>query len=166
MNPLYTIRAAQVDDLDRLTELHLSLQDHLEQSNPDLWRMKRQARGNLESQLAARLRADNGCALVAAHGEKGVVGMIFGRIVTNNRYHPSRAGLIDQLYVDEHHRRAGLGSQLVRELCRFFFDQEVDDLSLRYVVGNDEAAGFWTTLGFTPRIVTAGIERQALETHF
>lgn len=160
----YAIRPARTRDLDRLIELLLALQDHLETANPDLWRMKRSARGNLRSQVAARLHAENGCALVAEHNEEGVVGMIFGRIVNNNRYEPSRAGLIDQLFVHPQHRRAGLGCQLVGKVVRFFADQDVDDLSLRYVVGNQEAARFWTAIGFAPRIVTAGARRLDLKT--
>jgi GNAT superfamily N-acetyltransferase len=59
------------------------------------------------------------------------------------------------------HRRRGVASRLVAAICRFFTDQGAADISLRYVIGNDEAAGFWQALGFVPRIVTAGA---ALET--
>ena len=32
----------------------------------------------------------------------------------------------------------------------------------RYVIANDEAAGFWAALGFSPRITTAGARRQSV----
>jgi GNAT superfamily N-acetyltransferase len=153
-----------VADLDRLVELLLALQDHLEGANLDLWQMKGEARDRLRSQIAARLMAANSCALVAEHDDDGVVGVVFGRVVTNNRYIPDRAGLVDQAFVREDHRRCGVGSGLMSELCRFFAGEGVDDLSLRYVAGNEEAAGFWKALGFAPRIVTAGASRQAVET--
>jgi hypothetical protein len=51
----------------------------------------------------------------------------------------------------------------VAELCRFFADKGVEDLSLRYVVGNEEAAAFWSALGFAPRILTAGARRSEIE---
>jgi GNAT superfamily N-acetyltransferase len=159
----YTIRPAQVADLDRLVELLLALQDHLEGTNPDLWQMKSEARDQLRSQIAARLVAANSCALVAEHDQDGVVGVVFGRIVTNNRYIPDRAGLVDQAFVREDHRRRRVATRLMAGLCRFFAGQGVDDLSLRYVVGNEEAAGFWEALGFAPRIVTAGVSRQVVE---
>lgn len=159
----YTIRPAQMSDLARLEQLLLALQDHLERSNQDLWRMKPQTRGNLRGQIAGRLRTEDCCALVAEHDEDGVVGVIFGRIVTNTRYTPSRAGQIDQAFVCSEHRRTSVGSQLVAELCHFFAAQEVEDISLRYVRGNLEAAGFWRALGFTERIVTAGARRQTIE---
>lgn len=159
----YAIRKAQISDLDRLAELLQALQDHLEASNPDLWRLKPKARSNLKGQVAGRLASENCCALVAEHDEDGVVGVIFGRIIANHRYTPSRAGQVDQAFVHVDHRRAGLGKKLVRELCRFFATEEVEDISLRYVVGNAEAAAFWSAIGFSPRIITSGATREIVE---
>ncbi len=159
----YTIRPAQIADLDRLVELLLALQDHLEASTPDLWRMTPDSRHNLKGQIVGRLGAEGSCALVAEHDHDGVVGVIFGRIIANSRYTPPRAGQVDQAFVRADHRRAGVGSWLVAELCRFFAAEEVEDISLRYVVGTEDAAGFWSALDFSPRIVTAGAVRQAIE---
>jgi GNAT superfamily N-acetyltransferase len=159
----YTIRPARAGDLERMTELALALQDHLEACNPDLWQMTSLTRANLKGQLAGRLNAPNARAFVAEHDRDGVIGVIFGRIVANKSYVPARAGLVDQAFVQDGHRRAGVGTQLVAELCRSFSQEGVDDLSLRYVVGNAEAAAFWAALGFAPRIVTAGASRRAVE---
>lgn len=163
MIDLYTIRPAQRTDLDRLAELLLALQDHLEAVNPDLWRMTPQARANLKGQLASRLTAANTCMLVAEHSEDGIIGFISGRIARNKSYEPERAGLVDQAFVRADHRRARVGTRLVAELCRFFAAEGVNDLSLRYVMDNEQAARFWSALGFTPRIITAGAGRQAVE---
>lgn len=159
----YTIRKAQTSDLDRLAELLQALQDHLETSNSALWRLKPEARSNLKGQIAGRLASEHCCALVAEHDEHGIVGVIFGRIITNHRYTPSRAGQVDQAFVRADHRRAGLGRKLVRQLCRFFAAEEVEDISLRYVVGNAEAATFWSAIGFSPRIMTCGATRELVE---
>lgn len=161
----YVIRPAQAADLDQMTGLVLALQDHIEACNPDLWRMTEQTRANLKGQLAGRLNAPGVCALVAEHEQDGVVGVIFGRIVTNKSYFPERTGLVDQAFVRADHRRLGVGTRLVAELCRFFAQEGVDDLSLRYVVGNEEAAGFWAALGLAPRIITAGAARQTVQDH-
>jgi GNAT superfamily N-acetyltransferase len=125
--------------------------------------MKPEARHNLKGQMSGRLQGANTCALVAEHDEDGVVGVIFGRIVVNNRYTPSRAGQIDQAFVRADHRRGGVGSRLVALLCRFFASEGVEDITLRYVVGNEEADAFWSALGFSPRIITAGSAREVLE---
>lgn len=89
--------------------------------------------------------------------------MVFGRVVTNEQYLPSRTGVVDQLFVQPRYRRAGVGSALVAELCRYFARQGVDDISLRYVAGNHEAQSFWVALGFRPRIVTVGASRLKIE---
>jgi len=163
MNADCTIRPARPADLDRLVALQLALQDHLEASNPNLWRMSDQARAQLKGQLTARLAAPDGCVLVADHVDGGVVGVIYGRVVTNKAYTPSRTGIVDQAFVHPQYRRRGIGSRLVAELCSFFAAQGVDDLSLRYVTGNEQAAGFWAALGLTPRIVTVGASRRTVE---
>ena len=163
MNADYTIRPAQQSDLDCLVALQLALQDHLEASNPNLWRMSDQTRTQLKGQLAARLAAPDSCVLVAEHIEDGVVGVIYGRVVTNKGYAPSRTGMVDQAFVQSQHRRRSIGACLVAELCRFFAGQGIADLSLRYVTGNEEATSFWAALGFTPRIVTVGASRRAVE---
>jgi GNAT superfamily N-acetyltransferase len=163
MSDPYTIRPAREADLDRLTELGLALQDHLEACNPGLWKMTAEGRANLKGQLAGRLHAPQMCVLVAEHERDGVIGVIYGRIMANNRYVPAIAGSIDQAFVSAGHRRAGVGTRLVAGLCRFFAAEGVEELTLRYVVDNPEAAGFWTALGFAPRIVTTGANRQAVE---
>jgi ribosomal protein S18 acetylase RimI-like enzyme len=166
MESAYTIRRADQADLKRLEDLMSALQDHLEASNPSLWRMTPQGRRQLKAQLASRLDAPAGCALVAEHARDGIVGTAFGRVTANSRYIPSRAGSVDQLYVHPCHRRAGVGTRLVLALCEFFAQAGVDDLTLRFVVGNQEAAAFWADLGFEPRILTVGARRQAVEARY
>ena len=83
--------------------------------------------------------------------------------VWDRRGIPERAGQIDQAFVRADHRRAGVGTRLVGALCRFFAEQGADDLTLRYVTTNAEAASFWSALGLSPRITTAGATRQAVE---
>jgi GNAT superfamily N-acetyltransferase len=165
MNGQYTIRTAQMSDLDRLVELLLALQDHVEASNPDIWTMTAKARANLKAQVASRIKATSSCALVAEHDRDGVIGLIFGRIVTNKRYNPSRAGCVDQAFVREDHRRVGVGSRLVEELCRYFAAEGAEDLTLRYVAGNADADSFWTALGLSARIITAGASRRMVQNH-
>ncbi len=159
----YSLRLARKEDLDRLEALLLTLQDHLEAANPNLWQMKKKARRALRAQIANRLQAGDSVNLVAEHVEDGVVGVINGRLVSNSRYLPSQAGTIDQAFVRADHRRRGVGTALVAAVCDFFAERGVHDLSLRYVVGNEEAAAFWTALGFEPRIITAGASLGSVE---
>jgi GNAT superfamily N-acetyltransferase len=162
----YTLRPARNEDLDHLETLLLALQDHLEATNPNLWQMTTEARQGLRAQIANRLQANDSLTLVAEHIEDGVVGVINGRLVRNTRYLPAQAGTIDQAFVQADHRRQGIGAALVAAICRFFASQGVNDLSLRYVVGNAEATAFWAALGFEPRIITAGASRGCVEERF
>jgi len=163
MRDLYVVRPASASALDRLAELLLELQDHLEQANPGLWRMKPEARKGLRAQIANRLNAVGSTAVVAEHRDEGVVGVAFGRVVANHRYDPAVAGNVDQVYVRPDHRRQGIATRLAAEVCRFFAQEGVTDLSLRYVIGNDEAAAFWQALGFAPRIITAGASLEEVQ---
>lgn len=163
MTDPYTIRRAFRTDLDPVVELLLALQDHLEASNPDLWQMTEEGRAGLRSQVARRMQAEDACCLVAEHETDGVVGVIFGRVLLNKRYTPSLAGSIDQAFVRTDHRRTGVGSRLTAEVCRFFAERGVDDLTLRYVMANEEAAAFWPSVGLSPRIITAGAKRETVE---
>ncbi|RJS94532.1 GNAT family N-acetyltransferase [Candidatus Bathyarchaeota archaeon] len=53
------------------------------------------------------------------------------------------------------HIPAIIGSRLVQEICRFFRRKNVEDIYLRYVLGNKEGEKFWEKLGFKPILVTA-----------
>jgi ribosomal protein S18 acetylase RimI-like enzyme len=156
MMPDFRVRPAEPGDLPCLVALYLALQDHLESANPDSWRMTRQARLQLESQIRNRLGAADSCVLVAELAQDGLAGMVFGRIVANARYQPACSGVVDQLFVIPERRRGGIGSSLVGELFRFFAARGVDDVSLRTMHGNAEATAFWSALGFAPRILTLG----------
>ncbi len=164
MNADYTIRPAQRSDLDRLAALQLALQDHLEASNPDLWRMSDQTRAQLKGQLAARLAAPEGCVLVAEHAEDGVVGVIYGRVVTNKGYVPSRTGMVDQAFVQPQHRRRGVGARLVAETVPLSLPRKVwmtSPFATSPATNRQPPSG--QPLGFTPRIVTVGASRQVVE---
>ena len=158
----YAIRPAQEADLDRLEELLLALQDHVEGANVGLWRMVPEGRQALRAQIAHRLGAAGSAAVVAEHRDDGVVGVAFGRVVINHRYEPPLTGFVDQVYVSAGHRRRGLASHLIAEILRFFAAEGAPDVSLRYAVGNGEAAAFWQSLGFAPRIVIAGAALEAI----
>ena len=44
---------------------------------------------------------------------------------------------------------------MVEALCRFFDSEGVEEVTLRYVVGNTVAEQFWTKLSFKPVLMTA-----------
>ena len=158
-----TIRRARESDLDRLLELLAALQKHLEERNPRVWRESAGDRERARDRLAKRLSSPKACVIVAVNDEGTVVGLAVGNILSQERYLPNAAAYIETAFVEQPYRRCGLGSRLVAELCRFFASHDVEEMSLRYIVGNYEAEQFWSKLGFEPIIVTATATRQDVE---
>lgn len=60
-------------------------------------------------------------------------------------------------------RRRGIGTQLVSALCRFFDSKNIQEITLRFALGNKEAEIFWKTLGFQPLIVTVNTRLETLK---
>lgn len=52
---------------------------------------------------------------------------------------------------------------MIRHVCEFFDSEGVEDVTLRYIIGNKEAERFWEKLGFKPVITTAKIDLKDLE---
>jgi ribosomal protein S18 acetylase RimI-like enzyme len=67
------------------------------------------------------------------------------------------------MYVVKQFRRRGIGRRLIKELCKFFNSNKAEDLTVRYVIGNKEAEGFWRKLGFEPIITTSGTSATELD---
>ena len=149
-----TIRKARPTDREALAEMRLLMQHHMEASNPNIWRMTEEGRRSITKDIEQMLSDEEGRVLVAEEDET-VVGFTYGRVVIRETYTPKTVGHIDTIYVEPAQRRQGIGSGLVRELCRYFREQGVDEVNLRYVLGNEEADEFWRTLGLTPVIQTA-----------
>jgi ribosomal protein S18 acetylase RimI-like enzyme len=154
---------ARESDLDRLVELKLALQDHMEKLNPDLWRLSATGCEQVRDQLAEFLSDQDSQVLVAMDNDGVIVGMTIGQIHTSENYVPPSTGSVGLLFVSESWRRRGIGTGLVRVLCQFFNSSGVEDIWVRYVVGNDEATNFWTKLGFRPRIISAGTKLDELD---
>jgi ribosomal protein S18 acetylase RimI-like enzyme len=70
---------------------------------------------------------------------------------------PKSVGAISTIYVVKKLRRKGVGARLVNELFGFFNSERVEHVTLRYIVGNRAAEGFWRKLGFESIITTAGM---------
>jgi len=51
----------------------------------------------------------------------------------------------------------------VGELCKFFDAENVEEVNLRYILGNREGEGFWKGFGFKPVILTANTRLEELE---
>lgn len=156
------IRDAKPSDIDKLVELRLSLQRHVEASNPMIWRITAEGVGLLKQGLEEAMRADQDRMVVATtNGE--VIGFAHGQISQRTDYQPNVVGTISKIYVQREFRERGVGRRLVESLYQFFRIKNVEEVTLRFVIGNREAEEFWSGLGFKPIINTANAHLKELE---
>ncbi len=156
------IRNAMSSDLEKLVELRLSLQQHAEHSNPLIWKITEEGETLLRQKLEKTLRDSSSCLVVAEIGGE-VVGFSHGQILHRTDYLPKCVGGISTIYVAKGFRRRGVGRRLVENLCQFFIREKVEQITLRYIIGNIEAEGFWNKLGLKPVLTTVSIRPEELK---
>jgi ribosomal protein S18 acetylase RimI-like enzyme len=159
-----TIRAATVIDLDALVGLRADLQRHVQSCNSRLWRTtdNKERRNQLRQEVLEMLADIDGrtvLALIAGN----IAGFAYGRVHRKTTEIPNIVGNILGVFVETQYRNRGLGSRLVEELCVFFASQNVEEVTLRYVLGNKEAEKFWNSRGFEPVIAVANTTLKELK---
>ncbi len=157
------IRKATATDQKDIVKLRLALQHHLEQSNPIIWRVTKTGQQELVQQVYRMLTDDTSLVIVAEHNTN-IIGFTNGRILQRTEYEPTKVGFITMIFIEKHHRRRGIGTQLISELCKYFEAENIQNITLRYVLGNQEAEAFWQHLSFTPIIHTVYINLETLKT--
>lgn len=155
------VRKATTIDQEKIVNLRIQLQQHGEQSNPLIWRITKAGRQKLVHDVSHLLTDDTSLVIVAEQ-DNNIVGFAYGQILRRTEYKPNKAGIIGMIFVLENHRRHGIGTQLIHELCKYFEAENVSHISLRYVLGNKEAEAFWQHLGFTPILYTSATNLETL----
>jgi len=156
------IRKAEKSDLDELAKLRLSFQHHMEASNPRVWRITKDGQNYLRKDTEQMLTKEDGKMIVAAKDGR-LAGLAYGEVSHRTTYVPNTIGHISIVYVREEFRRQGIGKRLVEELCQFFGSQNVEEVNLNYIIGNNEAEGFWGALGFEPVRISVNSEFKELK---
>jgi ribosomal protein S18 acetylase RimI-like enzyme len=157
-----TVRRAASSDVERIVELRLLLQEHAEKSNPLIWRITEEGKKLLKQKVEDEL-ADSNVHVLLAEADGEVIGYVQGEVACRIDYLPRTVGHVSLLYVVKQFRRKGVGRRLVKELCKFFNSNKVEDLTVRYIIGNKEAERFWRKLGFEPIITTSSTYPKQLD---
>jgi GNAT superfamily N-acetyltransferase len=157
------IRKATTTDQEKIVKLRIALQHHLEQSNPVIWRVTKMGQKELVQQVNRMMTDDASLVMVTEHNTT-IVGFANARILQRTEYKPTKVGFIMMIFIEKHYRRRGIGTQLINELCKYFEAENIQNITLRYVLGNQEAEAFWHHLGFTPIIHTAYTDLETLKT--
>lgn len=156
------IRKAVSSDVEKIVELKLLGQKHFEKSNSLIWRITEEGRELLKQKVEDDL-ANNNIQALLAEAKDDVIGYVQGEVTSRNDYIPKIVGQISFVYVREQFRRKDVGRRLVKEILGFFELNNVERLTIRYIIGNKEAEGFWRNLGFKPIITTSSIHLRKLD---
>jgi ribosomal protein S18 acetylase RimI-like enzyme len=149
-----TIRSAALSDAERIVELRLLSQEHAEKSNPLIWRITEEGKRLLKQKVENDL-ADSNIHVLLAEADGEIIGYVQGEVTSRSDHMPRTVGQVSLMYVVKQFRRKGVGRRLMKELCEFFSSNKVEDLTVRYIIGNREAEGFWRKLGFESIITTS-----------
>ena len=134
----------------RITYMHACC----EESNRLIWRITAEGKALLREKVENGL-VDNKRHVLVAEMNGEIIGFIQGEVERRTDYLPRTVGSISTAYVVGKFRRTGVGRMLVKRLCKFFSSEGVEDVTLRFTIGNKEAERFWQKLGFQPVITTA-----------
>jgi ribosomal protein S18 acetylase RimI-like enzyme len=106
--------------------------------------------------------AEESIRIFLAEVDGEAVGYVQGEVIRRSDYSPRTVGQISLIYVIKRCRRKGIGTHLMKELWSFFDSRKAKQLTVRCIIGNREAEGFWRELGFTPIITTNSIHLSEL----
>ena len=159
----FTIRRAGPGDAQDLARLHLRLQAHVEASSPLVWGMSEARAESLPAFYVQSIKDPSAIVLMACGDEGRALGFATGALLDHAEMRPGRSGTINSVWVEPQDRRRGICRALVSGLLEAFKAGAIDDLHLRYAVGNAEAEAVWRRLGFAPVLVTAVARRDEVE---
>jgi GNAT superfamily N-acetyltransferase len=143
----FQIRVSRPEDLAAVQNLNHELFEHdhpydayLEMS----WPYNKETGG---AYFADRVSGRSGVCFVADSGGK-LVGYLAGDVKANEQYRSGRRAELENMFVSEPARRAGVGTALVsrfRDWCR---EQGADEIYVSAYFDNDEAVEFYRNCGF------------------
>ena len=157
-----TIRRAASSDVEKIVKLRLLSQKHFEKSNPLIWRLTEDGKRLLKQKVENDLTSSN-VQILLAEANSEVIGYVQGEVTRRSDYTPRTVGQVSLMYVVKKFRRKGVGRRLLKELCKFYSSNKAESLTVRHIIGNREAEGFWKKVGFKPIITTSMICNKELD---
>ena len=135
----YEPLCALIDQVDRLHREHM----------PHIFK---QADGPVRQReyILSLIGADNVCLFVAEEGDRlvGFVNVIVRLATDIPILVPRRYALIENLVVDENHRRQGIGRALIVRAHQWTVDMGAESIELTVYEFNREARAFYERLGY------------------
>lgn len=161
----YYVREAGDEDIPVLVDFLIKLGLHV--SGAERKTLSEDAEQRLQTFLREYIEHPEKHLVVACSGAGELVAM--GNIqiwhspnLWEEAEDPEQSGFIDDLWVEPAHRQRGIMTLVLDELVRFAEDRGIEELVLEYALSNQEAAGAWQRLGFTPTGVRAAAWSRAV----
>lgn len=149
----FSICLATQEDIPELVGMRLKLQEHMEQVNSLILRYTDEWRNELPTLYKELLNNTNVMVLKAVSKQDDeVVGMMVGTIQEHSHFTIERSAKIDDVWVENQHRKKGICSQMLSYLLDRLTEKGIEHFTLNFVVNNIEAEQTWRALGFTPTI--------------
>lgn len=150
----YSICTATQEDIPKLVGMRLKLQEHMERANNLILQYTDEWRYELPLLYKDLLKNSNVVILKAVSKQVDeVVGMMVGTIHEHSHFTIEKSAKIDDVWVDNEHRKKGICSQMLLYLRDRLTEKGIEHLTLNFVVNNIEAERAWRALGFTPTIM-------------
>ena len=146
-----TIRKATSADSNEIELMMLDFEEHMELTNPNVWRITDFGRSEIPKHVKDLL-SDIRQTFVA-EGED-VIGFASTHVIRRANFNPGTIGFIDMIYVKEEHRRKRVALKLLSKITDYFIKENVNEVNLRYVVGNTVAETLWSELGMQSVLLT------------
>jgi len=153
-----TIREYEEKDKEKLVSFMDQLQDYLIAIDP-LHRMRRGKNyGEVyTTSLLSKIRSEQGIIFFAEEN-KVLLGVIVGLIEEQEKENllecvPTRAGRIQELFVDQQHRSNGVGKLLIKNMEDFFKKNKCTIIKVEVFAPNAKAQQFYDHYDFQDRVV-------------
>ena len=155
------IREMTANDMPQVLALWHELIEHHKPINHSLYQVKMSADMTYERWLDRRLKEDGGKVWLAVNDDEIVGYVLIMMGFRSPVYEVNNVGMICDLIVTQRVRRMGVATSLVSHAMLALLNQGVETVQVNYDEGNQEATGFWTKMGFAPRLIEAYRHLQA-----
>lgn len=142
-----TIRTAQNQDLDAITELNSGLADY-HRALDAYYRSGEETR-NVFRQYVREILGKKYARIVVADTGGEIVGYCIGRIEPSKPFiTPERIGKISDAFVKDVYRNCGIGRQMIYSLFNWFKGRGISQIELSVDSRNEAGVRAWETMGF------------------
>jgi ribosomal protein S18 acetylase RimI-like enzyme len=150
MNDDVTIRAAEKDDADAITELWKDMAEQHRRYDSSVWCWSDDAPVTWKSHLAERIGKED-FAIMVAEIDGTLVGFAGGCVQNNPEiFEVRRAGEIWDVFVRDDCRGRGVGKALMEATEQAMIDMGAEDTKLHVALHNPSAIEFYKHLGYEP----------------